>query len=76
MKEHTTADREIISRNILLNLKSNSRNTNWLVNPFRQVHLKSTEHMADVIQPKCQIRALRPISKCIKRNICEIFTNI
>ena len=36
----------------------------WLVDPFTKV--KSAEHMAKIIQHKSQIRALKPISKCIK----------
>ena len=36
----------------------------WLMDQFTQV--KSAEHIAKIIQHKSQIRALKPISKCIK----------
>ena len=38
----------------------------WLVDPFNE-QVRSTEHVAKTIQHKSQMRALRPISKCIKR---------
>ena len=79
MKEHTTTDREIISRKIFIwkpkywSLKAIRVTQTWLVDPFNE-QVKSAEHMAKIIQHKSQIRALTPISKCIKRlrwNICK-----
>ena len=49
---------------IINKLIINSRNTNLARGPFKQV--KSAD-MAKIIHHKSQIRALKPISKCIKR---------
>ena len=46
-------------------LKSNSRNTNWLGDPFTQ--LKSAERNDGKIQHKSHVGALKQILKCIKR---------
>ena len=72
MKEHTTTDREIISRKICIqkptnySLKAIRITETWLVDPFSE-QVKLAEHVAKIIEHKSQIRVLKPTPKCLKR---------